>query len=120
MHCSTLIITYGNNRTHCRSKGTGSTALANFYFLVVVIVEVIPEISPLSPLASILPLAVVLIVTAIKEGYEDLVCVCLKLTKQQRYKADTKVNHTESLVLKNGTFSRVKWKVSAQHFIVIM
>jgi len=38
-----------------------------------VIITLIPAISPLSPYTSILPLAFVLGVTALKEGYEDFV-----------------------------------------------
>lgn len=47
--------------------------LANFYFLLVVLVELIPNVSPLTPLASIFPLVFVVGVTAIKDAYEDIV-----------------------------------------------
>jgi magnesium-transporting ATPase (P-type) len=47
--------------------------VSNFYFLVVVIIQLIPQISPLVPITSILPLVFVLAVTAIKEALEDYV-----------------------------------------------
>lgn len=50
-----------------------SFRFANFYFLLVVLIELIPGVSPLTPLASIFPLAFVVGVTAIKDAYEDIV-----------------------------------------------
>ena len=47
--------------------------MTNIYFLMIVCITLIPAISPLNPWTSILPLAFVLGVTAIKEGYEDFV-----------------------------------------------
>jgi hypothetical protein len=47
--------------------------MTNIYFLIIVIITLIPAISPLTPWTSILPLIFVLGVTCIKEGYEDLV-----------------------------------------------
>jgi len=65
--------------------------IANFYFLCLAILQVrttlcfyifcvnshkqIPGISPVSPLVSIVPLALVLFATAVKEAYEDYVCI---------------------------------------------
>ncbi|KAH3766896.1 transmembrane protein [Pelomyxa schiedti] len=54
----------------------------NLYFLLVVIITCIPQISPMSPVTSILPTAFVLLVTMLKEGYEDF----------RRYQADKIVN----------------------------
>lgn len=47
--------------------------MTNCYFLMIVIITFIPAISPLTPWTSVLPLAFVLGVTALKEGYEDIV-----------------------------------------------
>eukprot|EP01105_Mastigella_eilhardi_P028771 TRINITY_DN970_c0_g1_i1.p1 TRINITY_DN970_c0_g1~~TRINITY_DN970_c0_g1_i1.p1 ORF type:complete len:935 (-),score=274.80 TRINITY_DN970_c0_g1_i1:55-2859(-) len=55
----------------------------NIYFLLVVILTCIPQISPISPVTSILPTAFVLLVTMLKEGFEDF----------KRYKADRVVNN---------------------------
>ncbi|KAF2074244.1 hypothetical protein CYY_004454 [Polysphondylium violaceum] len=56
--------------------------LSNFYFLCVLIIQLVPQISPLLPLTSILPLSFVLIITATKEALED----------HARYKSDKKNN----------------------------
>jgi len=40
---------------------------------MVVLVELIPGVSPLTPIASIFPLVFVVTVTAIKDAYEDIV-----------------------------------------------
>lgn len=45
--------------------------LANIYFLIVVAVQFIPDVSPFSVYISIMPLAFILTVTAIKDGVED-------------------------------------------------
>ena len=52
--------------------------IANIYFLVIAILQSIPMISPLTPLTAWAPLAVVLAISMIREGYEDF----------QRYKSD--------------------------------
>ena len=56
--------------------------IANFYFLLMVIIVVNPYIQSIEPYTSIAPLAFVLSVTGIKEAYEDY----------QRYLSDTQVN----------------------------
>lgn len=66
--------------------------VSNFYFLTVVIIQLIPSISPLSPITSILPLVFVLVVTAIKEALEDYA----------RFKADKKNNNEPFKVLRDG------------------
>ena len=45
--------------------------LANVYFLVIAILQTIPEISPLSPLTAIVPIVFVLSISVIREGIED-------------------------------------------------
>lgn len=45
--------------------------LANVYFLIMAILQCIPEISPLSPLTAIVPIVFVLSVSIIREGIED-------------------------------------------------
>ena len=45
--------------------------LANFYFLIVCVVTLIPGVTPIPPVTSIAPLVFVLSVAAAKEGYED-------------------------------------------------
>lgn len=45
--------------------------LANCYFLLVIALQFVPGLSPLNPFASIFPLALVLVITAVKEFVED-------------------------------------------------
>ncbi|XP_076435562.1 phospholipid-transporting ATPase IF-like [Babylonia areolata] len=65
--------------------------VANFYFLVVGIVQLLID-TPITPVTSILPLVFVISVTAVKQGYEDWL----------RHKADRRVNHRKSTVLEGG------------------
>ena len=46
----------------------------NLYFLLAAIIALLPySISPISPITAVLPLMLVLVVTMIKDGYEDYV-----------------------------------------------
>ena len=45
--------------------------IANFVFLLVVLVQLVPGVSPFNIWSTILPLVFILCVSAIKEGYED-------------------------------------------------
>ncbi|KAL6069954.1 Phospholipid-transporting ATPase IA [Balamuthia mandrillaris] len=63
--------------------------VANFYFLIVCIIELVPDVAPLTPWTSILPLAFVLFVTALKDGIDDY----------RRRKADKEVNSKLSKVM---------------------
>ncbi|XP_028315119.1 phospholipid-transporting ATPase IG isoform X3 [Gouania willdenowi] len=65
--------------------------IANFYFLIIFLVQVIVD-TPTSPVTSGLPLFFVIIVTAIKQGYEDWL----------RHKADNEVNKYPVKVLEDG------------------
>ncbi|EGC35956.1 hypothetical protein DICPUDRAFT_32597 [Dictyostelium purpureum] len=56
--------------------------LTNIYFIVIAIITLIPEVSPLGPETTLLPLGFVLGVTMIKDGFEDY----------RRYQADTASN----------------------------
>jgi hypothetical protein len=47
--------------------------LSNIYFLITMIVSLIPGISPIFPITSIIPLALILLLTALKDAIEDLV-----------------------------------------------
>ncbi|KAJ5066837.1 putative phospholipid-transporting atpase [Anaeramoeba ignava] len=73
--------------------------LANFYFLVVIILEYFP-FSPLNASISVAPLVFVLAITAIREAYEDI----------QRHKTDKKINNSPASIFRNGQFLQVKWR----------
>ncbi|XP_037918794.1 probable phospholipid-transporting ATPase IF isoform X4 [Hermetia illucens] len=65
--------------------------IANFYFLVLVIISLIID-SPVSPYTSLIPLMFVIVVTATKQGYEDFL----------RHKADNMVNFSLVTVIREG------------------
>ncbi|XP_051876959.1 phospholipid-transporting ATPase IG isoform X2 [Pristis pectinata] len=65
--------------------------IANFYFLIIFLVQVIVD-TPTSPVTSGLPLFFVIIVTAIKQGYEDWL----------RHKADNSVNKSPVYIVNRG------------------
>lgn len=53
--------------------------LANFYFLCLLVLQVIPAISSLTPITTAIPLIGVLTLTAVKDAYDDFVSTKLKL-----------------------------------------
>ncbi|XP_060105861.1 phospholipid-transporting ATPase IG isoform X2 [Heteronotia binoei] len=65
--------------------------IANFYFLIIFLVQVIVD-TPTSPVTSGLPLFFVIIVTAVKQGYEDWL----------RHRADQEVNKSKVFVIEDG------------------
>eukprot|EP01022_Parablepharisma_sp_SALTPOND_P033355 TRINITY_DN88560_c0_g1_i1.p1 TRINITY_DN88560_c0_g1~~TRINITY_DN88560_c0_g1_i1.p1 ORF type:complete len:1431 (-),score=165.41 TRINITY_DN88560_c0_g1_i1:96-4388(-) len=67
------------------------TRFANVYFLVIAILQSIPQISPLNPLSGILPLVFVLVISMIREGIEDY----------RRYIEDKRANSQPVRVLKS-------------------
>jgi phospholipid-translocating P-type ATPase (flippase) len=66
--------------------------------LLAAVLTLIPQASPVSPFGQILPLAAVLLVTAIKDGIEDY----------RRYRADRKANMTPYTILRKAQELRVK------------
>ncbi|XP_074604533.1 ATPase phospholipid transporting 8B [Brevipalpus obovatus] len=73
--------------------------LANFYFLCLLILQLIPLISSLTWLTTAVPLVVVLAVTAIKDAIDDI----------QRHRSDSQVNNRNSKVLRNGHLLEERW-----------
>ncbi|PAA46582.1 hypothetical protein BOX15_Mlig014307g2 [Macrostomum lignano] len=71
--------------------------VANFYFLVVAIIQFIID-TPVSPATSVMPLVIVLATTAIKQAYEDFL----------RHRADNKVNNTPVRVVRGGSLRTIK------------
>ncbi|CAF0999134.1 unnamed protein product [Brachionus calyciflorus] len=74
--------------------------IANFYYLLNLIVTFIIPDPPVSPFANMIPIAFVILVTAVKQGYEDIL----------RHRSDREINNTPVRILKNGTFVEKKWK----------
>ena len=76
--------------------------LANVYLLFIAILCCIPAISPLMPIAAVMPVVFVLSISLIREGMEDY----------NRYKHDEELNNKTSKVLKTdgSGFAEVAWK----------
>ncbi|XP_034030686.1 phospholipid-transporting ATPase ID [Thalassophryne amazonica] len=72
---------------------------ANTYFLFLLILQLIPQISSLSWFTTIVPLALVLSITAVKDATDDYF----------RHKSDNHVNNRQSQVLIRGTLQKEKW-----------
>lgn len=51
--------------------------LANFYFLCLLVLQLIPAISSLTPVTTAIPLIGVLTLTAVKDAYDDIVSLPL-------------------------------------------
>uniref|UniRef100_A0A8C7Y887 Phospholipid-transporting ATPase n=1 Tax=Oryzias sinensis TaxID=183150 RepID=A0A8C7Y887_9TELE len=73
--------------------------VANTYFLFLLILQLIPQISSLSWFTTIVPLALVLSITAVKDATDDYF----------RHKSDNQVNNRESQVLIRGSLQNEKW-----------
>eukprot|EP00741_Cyanophora_paradoxa_P005404 tig00000881_g5240.t1 len=87
----------------------------NQYFLLIVLAQFLPGVSPVDPVVNMLPLIFVLAVTAIKDALEDY----------RRYRADKVTNEAEYLVLPRGQHhpgskpEHVEWtRVQAQRLQV--
>lgn len=73
--------------------------VANAYFIVLLILQLIPKISSLSWFTTIVPLVLVLAITAIKDATDDYF----------RHKSDQQVNNRQSQVLITGRLQNEKW-----------
>nr|XP_019706336.1 phospholipid-transporting ATPase 1 isoform X1 [Elaeis guineensis] len=74
--------------------------VAYVYFLILAALNQVPQLGVFSPVASILPLAFVLGVTAIKDAYEDW----------RRHRSDRNENNRTVSVLVEGEFRPTRWK----------
>ncbi|XP_041094490.1 phospholipid-transporting ATPase ID-like [Polyodon spathula] len=73
--------------------------IANAYFLFLLILQLIPQISSLSWFTTVVPLMLVLAATAIKDAIEDF----------NRHKSDRQVNNRQVKVLMDGQLKSEKW-----------
>ncbi|XP_069839472.1 probable phospholipid-transporting ATPase IM [Dendropsophus ebraccatus] len=73
--------------------------VANAYFLFLLILQLIPEISSLSWFTTIVPLVLVLTITAVKDATDDYF----------RHKTDNQVNNRQSQVLLGDRLQNEKW-----------
>ncbi|XP_014116371.1 PREDICTED: phospholipid-transporting ATPase ID isoform X1 [Pseudopodoces humilis] len=73
--------------------------VANTYFLFLLILQLIPQISSLSWFTTIVPLVLVLTITAVKDATDDYF----------RHKSDNQVNNRQSQVLISGVLQQEQW-----------
>ncbi|KAK3887894.1 hypothetical protein Pcinc_008044 [Petrolisthes cinctipes] len=73
--------------------------LANLYFLCLLVLQLIPVISSLSPITTAIPLIGALVVTGAKDAYDDF----------QRHQSDKQDNKRKSSVLRNGQLVEEFW-----------
>ncbi|XP_048456251.1 phospholipid-transporting ATPase ID [Rhincodon typus] len=73
--------------------------IANAYFLFLLVLQLIPQVSSLSWYTTVVPLMLVLIITAVKDAIDDY----------NRYKSDNQVNNREVMILMDGELQREKW-----------
>eukprot|EP00741_Cyanophora_paradoxa_P014910 tig00020830_g14384.t1 len=79
--------------------------IANFYFLVVFLIQLVPGLSPISAWSSLAPLVAVLAAGAVKEGIEDY----------RRHQADNQANTGRFRVLRapeGGGAPSLRWVLS--------
>lgn len=74
--------------------------LANFYFLVTALVQILLPFSPVGPFTSLAPLVFVVGVTAIKQAYEDYL----------RHRSDQEQNNRSCYVLRDKTLTKIRSK----------
>ncbi len=72
---------------------------SNVFFLIVAIVQQLPGVSPMGKYTTVIPLVIILTVTALKELFEDIF----------RHRDDKKMNSRLAEVWKNQ-WSNVQWK----------
>jgi phospholipid-translocating ATPase len=73
--------------------------LANAYFLVLLLLQLIPQISSLNPITTFLPLSCVLILKGLKDLSDDVT----------RRRNDNLVNMRPTLVLRGKSLKKEKW-----------
>uniref|UniRef100_A0A671PUQ2 Phospholipid-transporting ATPase n=1 Tax=Sinocyclocheilus anshuiensis TaxID=1608454 RepID=A0A671PUQ2_9TELE len=73
--------------------------VANLYFLCLLILQIIPQISTLPWYTTLVPLVLVLGITAIKDLVDDLA----------RHRMDKEINNRRCDVLLNGRFEKTRW-----------
>eukprot|EP01018_Ginkgo_biloba_P013761 Gb_34057 [translate_table: standard] len=74
--------------------------VAYIYFLVIAVLNQLPQLAVFGRTTSLFPLIFVLLVTAIKDGYEDW----------RRHRSDRTENNRMAQVLQDGSFQLKKWK----------
>eukprot|EP00127_Corallochytrium_limacisporum_P001629 Clim_evm3s71 gene=Clim_evmTU3s71 len=74
--------------------------VANIYFLLLVVLNYIPQVSAFSSATAAMPLILVLSATAIKDASEDI----------KRHRSDKEVNGRKTKVLRTGEWVSMEWR----------
>eukprot|EP00759_Apiculatamorpha_spiralis_P001615 PhF_6_TR10576/c0_g1_i2/m.16864 len=74
--------------------------LSNLFFLINMIISLIPGLSPVFPMTTILPLVVVVSVSSVRDALEDLA----------RYQSDVRANNSPVVVVRDRTLQKVTSK----------
>ncbi|KAF8891364.1 hypothetical protein BD779DRAFT_1514830 [Infundibulicybe gibba] len=69
--------------------------IANIYFLGIAVLQFFPKFSTIAPGVVILPLIIIIVITGLKDGYEDV----------KRHQSDRRVNHSKVKVLSEDYWS---------------
>ncbi|KAF9076326.1 phospholipid-translocating ATPase [Rhodocollybia butyracea] len=69
--------------------------VANVFFLAIAILQFFPKFSTISPGLVILPLLIVVAITGVKDGYEDI----------KRHQSDRRVNHSQVRILRDANWN---------------
>ncbi|XP_050425545.1 probable phospholipid-transporting ATPase IA isoform X2 [Adelges cooleyi] len=72
---------------------------SNCFFLLIALLQQIPEVSPTGRFTTLVPLCFILLVSAVKEIIEDF----------KRHRADREVNHRQVEVLSDGAWTPERW-----------
>ncbi|KAK6297999.1 hypothetical protein J4Q44_G00310540 [Coregonus suidteri] len=75
---------------------------ANIYFVGLAVLNFVPAVEAFQPEVALIPVCVILALTALKDGWEDY----------RRYRSDRRLNHTPCLIYcrKEGDFVEHRWK----------
>ncbi|XP_076273311.1 ATPase phospholipid transporting 8A1 isoform X3 [Rhynchophorus ferrugineus] len=73
---------------------------ANIFFLMIALLQQIPDVSPTGRYTTLVPLIFILLVSAVKEIIEDI----------KRHRADDETNHRKVEVLRGDTWINIRWK----------
>jgi len=83
--------------------------LANFYFLTVSILQMIPGLSTTGTYTTIVPLMIFVGISMAKEGYDDI----------RRWRLDKEENNRDTLILdrewRSGNLDKTRWKSTKWH-----
>lgn len=73
--------------------------LANAYFLILLFLQLVPQISSLAWYTTVIPLIVVLSITGVKDAIDD-----------KRHRSDQQINNRSVSILVNGRVEEIKWR----------